>query len=138
MYTEEKCRAVYISQPYILTPPGLEKYGNTVTKKEGAGSPCSLQTLPQLSRFSSNCKETAGRSAFPIPIILSNLCHLHNLVLCNIYRECVGSPYFLLSGNGHTFVGNHIFHGCPWLYHRILHEDTVLYFGALAYLYAAE
>lgn len=116
----------------------LQQEFDTFIAKKKTLNPHSLQTLPQLSRFSSNCKETAGRSAFPIPIILSNLCHLHNLVLCNIHRECVGSPYFLLSSNGHTFVGNHIFHGCPWLYHRILHEDTVLYFGALAYLYAAE
>ncbi len=63
---------------------------------------------------------------------------LHNLMLCNVYWECIGSSYFLIGCNGYPLIRNHIFHRCSGFYNGILHEDTVLYLSTFAHFHSAE
>ena len=53
-------------------------------------------------------------------------------VLSHIYRECVHSLESLTGRNGHILVRDNIFHLCAGFHNRILHEDAVFDFGALA------
>lgn len=60
------------------------------------------------------------------------------LVLSHIYRKCLRSLESLTGCNGHILVRDNIFHLCAGFHNRILHEDAVFDFGALADFVPAE